>query len=251
MIRKIFFIIALINIATSGFSAVIKLYPEATVVGRQVRLGEIAEVVAEEGENSDVLKRISLFPIPKKTVTIDGIEIKKRLSKRIRKNFVVMGRQVILKPLYTKIVEQEILERIKSETVRHYPYISFDNIKVLLLQPLKPIRVPYGDIRFRVIVPGGRFGLTKVARLEVRLNNKLYVSRTLMIRLMAYMRIMVAKRYIRKNEKLTASKIRFCRKPISKNPEKYIKSIYSRGGRLKFSCPVPKGRPILHRHLKK
>jgi hypothetical protein len=249
--RFFLFLFTLILLASPGFAIVVKLRAKAVVSGRAVFLRDIAEIQAFEGEEKETgqWEKLELFPLPDEEVVIRGDEIKELITRKIRKDFVLIGESVIVYPHYTRILEQEIIEKIKSSAVKHYPFFNLDQLRVLLLQPLGSVKVPYGDIRVRAIVPGGEFHRIKVARLEIWLNDRIFLSKTIMIKLIGYMQVFIAKESLSRGEKISKEKLIQCYRKISGKPEDYFHEME------KFSfCArkyIPKGKAILKADLQK
>lgn len=229
---------------------VLRLHSSVTVSGKYVLLGEIAQIKKSKDENINLkyLKRTKLFRLPKKTVTLDLLKLTPILRKKIAYDFVVTGSKVTIKPFYTKILKSEIIEKIKTAALARYKFLNRDSLQILALSPLNDIRIPYGDIRFRAIVPGGKFHLRKFALVQIWLDDKIFMSKTIQIRLMVYVKVLTAKRNLRKNQQLSKSCVWIKERPVCLDPQKYILASENLS-KFKLRYSIKRGYPILRKSL--
>lgn len=232
----------------NSFSAVIELLPEAKVSGAVVELGEIARISADSPKQSRELSKMELCKLPEEKVTIKADEIRAFLLRKYRGDFVLIGEQISLEPLFTSILEYEIVEKVKSAALVVYPKLTYDSLRVILLDPLPPIKVPQADIKVRVIVPGGPFHLTKLARVEIHADDRLVVSQTAKVKLMAHLPVALAVRTLSKNQLLKKSDYKICYRMINLEPEQYFVGEGQKTP-LVLRSSIAKGTPILLGHL--
>lgn len=227
-------------------AVVIRLNENASVCGAMVELGEIAEIESENQDEQRMLSRLRLFPIPGQETIVKVDQLRELLSKKLGKEFVFIGNGVCLNPFYTRILQAEVVEKIKSAVLKHYQTVPFDDLKVILLDPLESIKIPYGDIELDVSVPMGKFSLSKLARIQVKLDGEPYFTKIVKIKLLAYMNILVARRNLKKNEKISKENTIFVKKIISDQPENYLtQKEQSIVMGMKLNASVRRGDPIL------
>lgn len=229
---------------------VIRLNENVSVCGAMVELGDIAEIQTHTLQEKERLAKLKLFPLPQNE-TIFGAELlKDLLLKKVGKEFIFIGSEVCINPFYTRILQAEIVEKIKTAVRKNYNTVPFDNLSVVFLDPLESIKVPYGDIEIDVAIPVGKFSLTKMARVLIKLDGDIYYNKLFKVKLLAYMNVLVAKRNLQKNEKLSNNNTLFVKKVISENPEQYLtqKEWNSTKG-IKINYPVRKGEAILLNRL--
>lgn len=241
-ITLIFFLLPL----TALEAVVIRLNENASVCGAMVELGEIADIQTDNPLEKERISRLRLFPLPKDETIFQADVLKELLSKKIGREFVFIGSEVCVNPFYTRILQAEIVEKIKSSVRKSYQAVSFDDLKVVFLDPLESVKVPYGDIDVDVAIPVGKFSLPKVARIQVKLDGELYFSKMVRVRLLAYMNVLVARKNLKKNERISGENTLLVKKIINDQPEQYL----TRNERqsvmgMKLKSRVKKGDPIL------
>jgi len=129
-----------------------------------------------------------------------------------------------------------------------YPKLTYDSLRIIMMDPLPPIKVPQGDIKVRVIVPGGPFHFTKLARVEIHTDGRLFISQTAKIKLMAHLPVALASRTLSKNQVLKKSDYKICYRMINLEPEQYFVN-RDQATPVKLRSAIAKGTPILLGHL--
>jgi hypothetical protein len=143
------------------------------------------------------------------------------LKDKIRGQYLLLGDKTLIKPVFTRLMEEEILEKIKAGVLKNYPEMALDSIKILLLDKLGSIKVPYGKITIRTLVPGGIFYLPKNALIEISVDNQLYLSKSVRLKLSSVIEMAIAKKNLNENEKLCSTNILICKKVVE-NPDEYF-----------------------------
>ena len=223
MIRiKEIIIVLFLFFTGSIFSTELKLYKEAFVQGRCATLKDLGNLKIDRGQDLLLFERACLFSIPKKAIYLTQTQIKKVIFHKTGLKLNLIGDGIIIQPLYTRILPQEIRAKIKTAATKKYPFLNIDQIRVIFLDKIKSFRVPFGMIEVKAYLPGGKFGRTKYSQIQIWLDNKIYYSKGFRIKLNAMLKVAVAKRKIRKREPITYRKIRFVNKRITRNPEIYF-----------------------------
>jgi len=164
-------------------AAVIRLLPEAKACGLRVLLGQIAEIKSEDPELLKKLKTFMIMPLPQKEKWITMEEIQRRLFYQIKEDMVFIGEKTLVKPVYTRILETEIIEKIRSAAVKNYPEISFEKMGITLMDSIPEIKIPYGEIEIRPYIPGGgKFSDIKMVRADILIDNTVYMNRSFRVK---------------------------------------------------------------------
>jgi len=177
------------------YPLVIKLKKEVEVCGLYVELGQIGDI---EGDNE--LKSLKLCRVPDKTIKIDSDYLRRMLENIIKSDFIIQGKEVVIKPLRTILLPQEIVEKIKTEAYKTYEFLKPDSVQIVLTSPLSEIRLPQADIQINTIIPKTITNKTKMARIEVLVENQLYKTVLVSFNLIIRTKIVKAVRDIKENE---------------------------------------------------
>ena len=159
--------------------AVIRLFPEAKACGLRVSLGQIANIECDDKELLKKLKTFMIMPLPQSDKWITMEEIQRRLSYQIKEDMVFIGEKSLIKPVYTRILETEIVEKIRSAAIKAYPGIAFEKMQITLIDSIPEVKIPYGEIEIRPNIPsGGKFSDVKMVRTDILIDKTVYMSRS-------------------------------------------------------------------------
>jgi len=183
-LRALIFSLLLLLPLIDSYGIVIRLYPEAKVSGLRVELGGIADIEGDDESIIRKLKKISLMPMPYQTKIITTQEIQRRLAYHIQEDLIFIGEKTTIQPVFTKILETEILEKIRSALLKKFPGLTYDKMDVSLLDTIQSIKIPYGEIEIRpIIAEKSQISNLRMIRTDIFVDNTLYSSRSFRIKL--------------------------------------------------------------------
>ncbi len=227
MIRKIFNIGFLFFFCLHSWlwaevnqSVLIRLPEKATVVGPELALGQVAEVI---GENKMVLEKVRRLSLGRAAlagnvlkVTPGFIKIKLRQEGYSLKDFSFEG--VETTEVLTQSVQMstaDLLPEVKAFVLKELRE-SPENVEVRLAGPEKKMMLPAGDLKTTFRPPlSGKFEGTLLLTSELEVDGRLAKVLPLRVVVEVYHPVVVAQKGVEKGDKFTRENVALVRKPTS------------------------------------
>lgn len=217
----------------------VRVLPQAEVFGEVFTLGEIAEMdgfdLAALQLLSDV--RIGTSPLPGRSIRISKSLIRSRLA-AARTGLAVK----LAVPPHTRVVRasqtipgERVAEIVLAAAEKDTPLRDKDQLRQEILNPLRDVVLPKGRVSWKATLMGDHLvsGGARLYAVRAVMDGKEVWKSTVRVRQKIYRQVVVAKRPIRRYQKIVAADLTLVRKNISANrADPYLTSITEAAGRL-------------------
>ena len=233
----------------------VRVLPQAEVIGERFTLGEIAELDGFDIKALEKLARVGIGPSPRpgRALRINESLVRARLAAAgidwPLKLMVPTGAQVLRA---AQIVTPGEIERIVLEAAEQDAKLAGgDKLKQQILTTLSEVVLPRGRVQWKISLMGEHLvgGGTRVYRVSAHVNGREAWKSMVRVRQKIYRRVLIAKRPIRRNQKIAAADLAHVRKNISANRgDPYLTSITKVVGR-RAKRPIGRNQPLHNRML--
>ena len=231
--------------AAENQGVLIRLPERATVVGPEIVLGQVAEVI---GDNKAVLEKVrrlrlgSAAPAGKNLkVTLGYIKVALRREGYSLKDFSFEG--VETSDVLTQsreLATGDLVPEVKDFIVKGLRE-SPENVEVKLAGPEKKILLPAGDLKATFRPPlSGKYEGTLLLTSELEVDRRLVKVMPLRVVVEVFHPVVVARRKVEKGDKFTPENVALVRKPSSALIAGSISQLASVMVRT-ASAPIPAG----------
>ena len=122
--------------------------------------------------------------LPYQEKIITSQEIQRRLAYHIKEDFIFIGEKTKIKPVFTRILDTEILEKIRTAALKAYPELTYEKMDIVLMDQIQPIKIPYGEIEIKPYLnSNGKINDIKYVKADILVDQTIYTSRTFRIKL--------------------------------------------------------------------
>jgi flagella basal body P-ring formation protein FlgA len=201
----------------------VRVLPQAEVFGDVFTLGEIAEM---DGFDLKALARLAKVevgasPLPGRTVGVNAAMLRSRIGAADRK-----ARFRLLVPPGARVIRaaqvlsaETIREAVLAQARQHASLEKKAELVQEVSTPLSDVVVPKGEIALDVVLLGKHLvaGGNRAYRVTVRVNGQESWKTTVRVRQSVFQQVVVAKRSIRRHQRIARGDLTLARKNISDN----------------------------------